>query len=203
MKNKQPGCAKIHLSARLTRKLLFFAFILTKRQNIKNIMMLSFMGSPPQFQSFNSMSSVMFSDCTIAIGCFNSDHDYDHYEWEGLQWQPITALLWLLVWLLLPIPKSAKGYFRCLPQSGSCRVPVPIWLFAEHWESSTQTAGKPFQRTSFGNSQVCSWIRSTWWLSSLGPHDIIFSKKTNKRKKSVSCPDPTRLSVCRKPLLMF
>lgn len=85
------------------------------------------MGSPPQFQSFNSISSVMFLDCTIAIGCFNSDHDHD--EWEGLQWQPITALLWLLIWLLLPIPKSAKGYFRCLPQSVSCRVPVSIWLF--------------------------------------------------------------------------
>lgn len=85
------------------------------------------MGSPPQFQSFNSISSVMFLDCTIAIGCFNSDHDHD--EWEGLQWQPITALLWLLIWLLLPIPKSAKGYFCCLPQSVSCRVPVSIWLF--------------------------------------------------------------------------
>lgn len=109
------------------------------------------MGSPPQFQSFNSMSSVMFSDCTIAIGCFNSDHDHDHYEWEGLQWQPITALLWLLVWLLLPIPKSAKGYFRCLPQSISCRVPVPIWLFAEHWESSTQTVlENPFKEPHLG-----------------------------------------------------
>lgn len=137
----------------------------------------------------------MFLDCTIAIGCFNPDHDHD--EWEGLQWQPIAALLWLSIWLFLPLPISAKGYFCCLPQSVSCRVPVPIRLFPEHWESSTQPVlENPCREPHLGTVRFAYgsdllgdcplWGVMISWISSL----------KNKQKEKVSFVPRSNQVVC-------